>query len=250
MSRSHEILIDRISRLWKVLEEDVVALRNLPIEEAKLSPQTDIARVGDRPSLCVLITAGFAATSKVTLEGRRQIHYFHRAGDLPDLHSLYLTTLDAALTTVTACTVGFIRHDRLRSLCETHSRIAAALWRSTLIDASIAREWMTNLGQRQAAARLAHLLCEEYVRSHVAGLCEPGEAKICQFPVSQAQLSDAIGTSVVHVNRSLQHLRDVGAIRFDRGRLKILDWQKLAAIGEFDPTYLHLDDEVAARYPT
>jgi CRP-like cAMP-binding protein len=167
---------------------------------------------------------------------------------MPDLYSLHLTTLDATLSTVTACKVGFLRHDHLRSLCESHLRVAAALWRSTLIDASIAREWVTNLGQRKALARMAHLFCEEYIRSDVAGLREHGGAKACPLPITQSDLGDALGLSTVHTNRTLQELREASLVSFDHSRLEVLNWRKLVAVAGFDPTYLHLDDEVAARY--
>jgi CRP-like cAMP-binding protein len=248
MSQPHEILVQRVARLGKLSEEDLEAVRSLPIEQADLSANLDIARLGDKPSHSVLVVSGFAATSKYTLQGMRQIHYFHRPGDMPDLYSLHLTTLDATLSTVTACTVGFLRHDNLRLLCERHPRVGTALWRSTLIDASIAREWVTNLGQRKALARMAHLFCEEYVRSDVAGLRERGGAKACPLPITQAELGEALGLSTVHTNRTLQELREADLVSFDHKRLEILNWEKLVQVAGFDPTYLHLDDEVAARY--
>jgi CRP-like cAMP-binding protein len=110
------------------------------------------------------------------------------------------------------------------------------------------REWITNLGQRQAPARMAHLFCEEFVRSDVAGLSEAGEVKACPFPITQVMLGKALGLSNVHVNRTLQELREARLISFEQGRLQILDWKKLAETAGFDPTYLHLDDEVAERY--
>jgi CRP-like cAMP-binding protein len=248
MSQAHEVMLNRVSRLGKLFDEDRDAIRALPIEEADLGAQENIAREHDKPSHSLLVVSGFAATFKETVEGKRQIHYFHRAGDMPDLYSLHLTTLDASLGTVTPCQVGFLRHDHLRRLCEKHHRIAAALWRSTLIDASIAREWITNLGQRQAPARMAHLFCEEFVRSDAAGLSEPGEHRACLFPITQSMLGEAVGLSNVHVNRTLQELRERELIRFEHGRLEILNWGRLVEFAGFDPTYLHLDDEVAQRY--
>jgi len=248
MSQSHDVMLQRLSRLGNLSEDDRKAIASLPIEQADLRADQDVARVNERPSRSILITSGMAATYKDTLDGKRQIHSFHRAGDMPDLQSLHLKTLDAALETVTPCRVGFLRHDHLRLLCEKHPRVAAALWRSTLIDASIHREWMTNVGQRKAPARMAHLFCEQFIRSAVAGLSEPGERKVCAFPVTQPMLGEALGLSNVHINRTLQYLRDAALISFDHGRLEILDWKMLVDIAGFDPTYLHLDDEVGSRY--
>jgi CRP-like cAMP-binding protein len=107
---------------------------------------------------------------------------------------------------------------------------------------------MTNLGQRKASARMAHLFCEEFVRSELAGLREPGKHKACPFPVTQTTLGEALGLSVVHTNRTLQELRDADLLSFDHGRLEIHDWDGLVGLSGFDPTYLHLDDEGAQRY--
>ena len=59
-------------------------------------------------------------------------------------------------------------------------------------------------------------------------------------PMTQTELGDALGISVVHVNRTLQKLRRDGLISFKSKRLKVLDWKRLSEIGDFDPTYLHL----------
>ena len=94
---------------------------------------------------------------------------FHVPGDIPDLHSLHLKVLDMTVVTITPCKVGFIQHETLRDICNRHPRIAAALWRDTLIDGSIFREWMINVGRRPAISRLAHILCEMVVRLRTVG---------------------------------------------------------------------------------
>jgi CRP-like cAMP-binding protein len=248
MSALNELLLRRACRLARLSDEDKDAIRALPIEEADVGARQDLARTHEKPSRSILIASGLAATYKDTLDGKRQIHAFHQEGDMPDLHSLHLTTLDITLSTLTPCKIGFMRHDHLRALCEKHPRITAGLWRSTLIDASIHREWITNLGQRQAPARMAHLFCEVIVRMEVAGLAETGHARACRFPVTQTVLAEALGMSIVHVNRTLQELRDANLLSFDNGRLEIFDWRKLVRVAGFDATYLHLDDEDAKRY--
>lgn len=243
-----QLLLQRLERLGPLGDEDRAVLRSLPIERSEFPAHHDIARMNDRPGRSVLVASGIAASYKDTLRGQRQIHAFYRAGDLPDVHSLHLTTLDSSLQAISRCEVGLIRHDHLRQICANHPRITAALWRSTLIDASIYKEWMTNVGQRVGTARLAHLFCEEYVRSELAGLSEPGPHHICPLPMTQTVLGEALGLSAVHLNRSLQAIRRSGYITLEQGRLVILDWPALVELAGFDTTYLHLDDDVADRY--
>jgi CRP-like cAMP-binding protein len=200
-------------------------------------------REGDRPSRSCLLLDGFAATYKMTGDGKRQIMAFHVPGDIPDLQSLQLRVLDNSVATLTACKVGFIQHEVLHDLCRRHPRINDALWRETLINAAIFREWMTNIGRRDAYNRIAHLFCEWIVRLRAVGLVRD---RVCDFPMTQNELADATGVSTVHVNRVLQELRGNGLITLKAGTLTILDWEQLKQAGDFDAAYLHLDREQTA----
>ncbi len=151
--------------------------------------------------------------------------------------------LDNSVATISQCRVGFITHEDLRDLCVRYPRITAALWRETLIDASIFREWVTNVGQREAYQRMAHLLCELLVRLRAVDLVED---HVCDLPITQSEFADALGVTTVHVNRVLQQMRADGLIETKGTQLKIPDWDKLKQVGEFDPTYLHLESNQAA----
>ncbi|WP_287254444.1 Crp/Fnr family transcriptional regulator [Mesorhizobium sp.] len=139
--------------------------------------------------------------------------------------------------------LGSIPHSALRRICEQRPRVATAFWRSTLIDAAIYREWVTNVGRRDAYARTAHMLCELIVRLRFAGRIED---HVADLPITQAALGDAVGLSAVHVNRTLQALRGDGLIATPGTKLRALDWPGLVQAGEFDPTYLHLKDPEVA----
>jgi CRP-like cAMP-binding protein len=224
-------------------ENERAALLELPLQVATLRADQDIVRERDRPSRSCAVLEGFACTFKVTAEGKRQITAFHIAGDIPDLQSLHLKVLDSSVGTLTPCRVGFIQHEALHDLCDRHPRIARALWRETLIDASIFREWTVNIGRREAYTRISHVLCELMARMEAVGLTKNHS---CELPITQGELADATGLSNVHVNRVLQELRRDGLIVFRGNTLEIPDREKLNEAGEFDPTYLHLDGKRAA----
>jgi CRP-like cAMP-binding protein len=209
----------------------------------RMKAGADIVREHDRPSQCCLVLSGWLCRYKLLPGGKRQILSVHIPGDIPDLHSLHLTVMDHNLGTLTAGTVGFLPHNPLRELCRANPRLAALLWRETLIDSSVFREWMVGLGRRTAYARIAHLMCEFYLRLQSVGLAEDWAFEL---PLTQVQLADALGLSAVHVNRSLKELRADGLI-VQRGNLvTIPDWGALNEAAEFDPTYLHLNSPHAA----
>jgi CRP-like cAMP-binding protein len=137
----------------------------------------------------------------------------------------------------------YITHDALRDICERFPRITAAFWRETLIDAAIFREWVTNVGRRDAYSRMAHVLCEMLLRLRAVGLAEDNA---CDLPITQVEFADAIGVSTVHVNRVLQDMRADGLIETKGTQVSVPDWERLKHAGDFDPTYLHLEQDQAA----
>jgi len=231
-------MIRKLESIFSLDESERTALLNLPLQVTMLKADQDIVREGDRPTRSCALLEGFACTFKMTAEGKRQITAFHIPGDIPDLQSLHLEVLDTSLATLTPSKVGFIQHEALQELCDNHSRIARALWRETLIDAAIFREWTVNVGRREAYARMAHLLCELMVRLQAVGLAQD---QTCEIPITQGEFADATGLSNVHVNRVLQALRTDGLIILKGNTLQVLDWDQLKQAGDFDPTYLHLE---------
>jgi CRP-like cAMP-binding protein len=238
-SNSHR-LIRKLESIFTLTDDERDALTNLPMQVADLKADQDVVREGDRPSRSFALLEGFACTFKIVGEGKRQIMAFYIAGDMPDLQSLHLKVLDNSVGTITPCKVWFIRHEALHDLCGRYPRIASALWRQTLIDAAVFREWMASIGQREAYSRIAHLLCEMMVRMRSVGLAQD---HTCELPITQAELGDALGLSTVHINRVLQELRGDGLIRLVGGTLTVLNWDGLKEVGDFDPTYLHLEQE-------
>ena len=235
-------LIRSLERGLRLSRDERAALENLPMRVEAIRADQDIVREGDRPSRCFVLLEGLAIASKRSGAGKRQIMTFHIAGDIPDVQSLHMKRLDNSISTITPCTVGFIEHEALADLCARFPRITAALWRETLRDAAIFKEWVLNVGQRDARTGVAHLICEIVTRMRAAGLVEEER---CSFPITQNELADAVGVTSVHINRNLQELRAAGLITLARGKLHIHDWPGLKAAGDFEPDYLSLEDVAA-----
>lgn len=124
------------------------------------------------------------------------------------------------------------------NLIDSHPRVGRAMWIDTLIDGAIFREWIVNVGRRDARSAMCHLLCEFARRLEIGGLAEE---LAYELPMSQEQLADALGITSVHVNRVLRDLDREGLIRRERRFIHIPDWEKLRRIGGFNELYLHLD---------
>ncbi len=192
---------------------------------------------GKRATHSSLLLEGYAARSKYTPNGERQIMEFQIPGDFIDLHSYPLECLDHSITAVSDCTIVQLDHKDISDLIERHSRFARIFWFATMTDASIHREWILNLGSRGGVERVAHLLCEMYCRSEIVGLTDNHSF---EFPVTQVQMGEALGFSAVHVGRLLRELHDRKLVTKDRKIVHLHDWPALQELAGFDPEYLYL----------
>jgi CRP-like cAMP-binding protein len=226
-------------RYWAKLDEaDEQALLALPHEIREIQPQHYIVRERDRPTHSCVMLSGYSFRHKLVGTGLRQIVSIHMKGDLVDLQNSLLGIADHSVQTLVRSHVAMIPRDAVRELAFDRPQIGFAMWRDTLVDGSIFREWVVNVGRRDARTRLAHLLCEFALRLKVAGL---GEQTNYELPMTQEQLADALGLTSVHVNRTIKMLEKDGLISRSTTRsIQIGDWKKLAAAGDFDSTYLHL----------
>ena len=231
-------LFRRLNTVTGLDEADAAAIRALPINVRHWEAGRVVVSDASRPTDCVLIVEGFCVRSKTIMTGQRQILSIHIPGEIPDLQSLHLHRMDHDLVAVAPSTLGFITHASLRALTRACPNIAELLWRDTLIDAAIFREWIVNVGQRPAANRLAHTVVELRQRLAVIGRAS---GDTFEMPLTQEQISEALGITAVHANRIIRQLRDDGIVDINRGRVTVLDESKLFELAQFDDRYLHQD---------
>ena len=217
---------------------DEEALLNLPHRTQKLERHGYIVREREKATHSCVLLSGYAYRHKIVLGGARQIVAVHMKGDLVDLQNSFLGVADHSVQALTDCAVAFIPRDAVKKLGFERPIVGMAMWHDTLVDGSVFREWIANVGRRDARARLAHLLCEFSLRLKVAGL---GEETDYELPMTQEQLADCLGLTPVHVNRTLKLLEAEKLITRKSSRgITIGDWKKLAGAGDFDSNYLHL----------
>ena len=223
---------------------DERALLSLPHRVKRLERHGFIVRERERTEHACLMLSGFSFRHKIVAGGARQILSVHMRGDVVDLQNSFLGIADHSVQMLTDGEVALIPRDAVKQLAFERPRVGCAMWLDTLVDGSIFREWIANVGRRDAHTRLAHLLCEFSLRLKVAGL---GQATEYELPMTQEHLADCTGLTAVHVNRTLKGLQAEKLIeRRNRRTVVIGDWKKLAEAGDFDSTYLHLHANEAA----
>jgi len=229
-------LIKRWSQTTDLSEHDKDAILALPFTERSADREAYLVREGERTAHCILLLSGFAYRQKLVNHGARQIISIHIPSEFVDLQNAVLDTADHNVQCLTRTQIAVISKAALTDLAAAHKNISRAIWFDTLIDSSIFREWVVNVGRRNARARIAHLFCELIARMRsING--EDHEA--WDFPMTQEQIADATGLTSVHTNRTLQGLRRDGLIALQNGRLTMLNWERPAEVGDFNERYLH-----------
>jgi CRP-like cAMP-binding protein len=235
-----EPMVRKLQYWCKLDDADRQALLELPNTVKSLERGGYIVREGDQTTCSCVMLSGYSIRHKIVCHGARQIVAIHMKGELVDLQNSLLGVADHSVQMLTNGRVAMIPRDAITRIAFERPNIGRAMWFDTLVDASIFREWVANVGRRDAPTRLAHLLCEFALRLKVAGL---GEQTGYVLPMSQEELADATGLTSVHVNRTLKALEAQGLIDRPNPRsIHISDWRKLASAGDFSPAYLHLEE--------
>ena len=222
----------------EISAEEEQAIRGAVLECRNLPADHTFIRAGEELTCSTLLLDGYLCRVKDLSQGQRQITELHVPGDFADLHSFTLKRLEHDIKTLTPCRVALVPHQRLRAITEQHPHLTRVYWFMTNLDASIHREWVLSLGQRRAQARMAHLFCELHARLSLVGLTEEG---CFAFDLTQDELSQCLGITAVHVNRTLKDLRATGLLDFRGGRVTLKDVAAVQKLADFDPGYLYFE---------
>jgi CRP-like cAMP-binding protein len=230
-------MVRKLSLREDLSEANRNAILGVPFSTRRLDGGQYLVWDGDKPTNACLLLSGFAFRHKHAGNGGRQIVSFHMKGDLVDLQNSLLGTADHNVQMLTSGEVAMIPVDAIRQLAFDHPQVGMAMWYETLVEGSIFREWVLNIGRRDARTRIAHLLCEFALRLELAEL---GKQTAYELPITQEQLADAVALTSVHVNRTLMKLEQDGLITRTKRVISIVDWKALVKVADFEPRYLHL----------
>lgn len=209
------------------------------VERIEVLPaRTIVTRRGQRVRSTMMLLDGAMCRYMDARDGYRQLVAYQVPGDFVDLHGYPLLRLDHDVGTLSESRIAMIPHDRVEAIVRERPVLARLLWRSTLLDAALHREWIFRLGRLDAVGRVAHFLCETGFRLQAVGRMTDG---VFALPLTQQDLGEACGLTGVHINRTLRRLREDGLAETAKGEVRILDLAGLARAGEFDADYLYLE---------
>jgi CRP-like cAMP-binding protein len=242
--RPLEIFLRNLELRAPLPAEDRQAVLNLPFTLRTLEAGTYTIREADPPTACAVLLSGFAYRQKLTGDGSRQIVALHIPGDALDFQQLFLDIADHNVQMLTRGEVAFIPRAEVQALARSRAAVGHAILVKILVEASIFREWVLNVGRRDARTRVAHLLCELAVRLESDGLIDQYGYEL---PMTQEQLADAVGLTPIHVNRTLKALDAEGLITRTKRNVAFPDWERMRQVGDFNQRYLHLEPQESGR---
>ena len=227
-----DVLVRRLSRLAQLSERDVALIESVASRTEEIPAGTELIREGEALNSPRLLMAGWACRFRTLPDGRRQIFEFILPGDI---YGLCLRPMAVALTTSLALTPVVIADatalgNAIMSDSETYSGLTEASYAAASLDEAYLLNQLMRVGRQTAFERTAHFILEIHERLAVVGLA--GETTVA-IPLTQEIMADALGLSVVHLNRTLQQLRRGELIEFKGGLVRLLQPDRLAEIANF-----------------
>jgi CRP-like cAMP-binding protein len=196
----------------------------------------DIIHAARSTGHSTLLLSGVACSYKRLEDGTRQIYSFQYPGDFCDLYRFVLPERDEAMAVqaLTDCSIATISYTDIDRLLDRSPKLALALWRATMLEASVLRERLSNARRGSSLQRVANLLCEQLARREAIGITSS------VVPITQVDVADAAALSIVHVNRTIQTLRSLNVLSKTSHAIEVVDRKQLARIARFDGRYLNM----------
>lgn len=234
-------LVQRLSRYYKIPDEDITCLENMASRKINFSRGTDILARGAEMKDVLILISGWAIRCRYTPEGGRQIVHILVPGDLITPSVFVVRRTDHTITALSDVSVKFVEPNEMQRVFFEARSVAAAFWWAAEQEHGVLREQIVRLGRRSAFERVAHLLLELHRRLFLAGQAKEG---MFVLPLNQSDIADTLGLSNVHINRTLKKLVASNHISYDGSLIQIVNPRLLAEVCDFDLAHFHLDSTI------
>jgi CRP-like cAMP-binding protein len=234
MSPHADLLIRRLSHFAELSQEERAVLLAVTEKHRDIPAGFGLIAEGELLDSPRLLLAGWACRMRVFPDGRRQIFEFILPGEM---YGLCQRPRAVALSTAMTLTQAVIAdasplREILAERQDEFPNLVAALYCAASLDEVHLLNQLIRVGHQSAYARVAHLVLELRQRLAAVGLAK---GDTIALPLTQETLADALGLSIVHLNRTLQQLRRDGLIALKGGVLRLLAPDRLAEIADFHP---------------
>ena len=225
----------KLGAMTLLSDEEIEFLEGLHSNKIKVPKGVDFIVDGHDFNATFIVSKGWAVRYALTQTGRRQILSFALPGDILGLHVNFRRTATYSAAAMTDLELAVVEPLRMIEISQKFPVLAAGLSWCTAREFAILGDQAVRLGRLTARERIGHLILELWHRLRLVGL---NDNEWMPFPMTQNDLADTLGLSVVHVNRQLQQLRGSGLIQMERNRVRISALEKLIDESHFEPQHL------------
>jgi CRP/FNR family transcriptional regulator len=186
---------------------------------------------GSRPQYLYTVISGVLMRTRLLEDGRRQIINFMFPGDFIGLQAALDGEMSHSVEALTSVTLCAFTRARFFELAAQQPQLSFDLtWLGAHEEAAL-EEHIVSLGQRNARERMVALAVFLVQRGLDTGLAPGG---VLPLTVTQGQIADMLGLSLVHTNRSLQALRRLGLVDWTLAAIRIPDMAEARRFAQLD----------------
>jgi CRP-like cAMP-binding protein len=229
--RQADALTRRLSRLAPLSPQEMSIIRQTVATAYQVPAGAELHAEGEVLRKPGALLAGWACRLRMLADGRRQIFDFLIPGDVFGIATACGPLALTSAVTLTPARIAGV--GCLREMVNEPQRFPglARAWTTAQArqDACLLNQ-VVRLGRQSAYERIAHLLLELSCRLDEIGLTI---GAFVPMPLTQEVIGDALGLSVVHVNRTLQQLRRDHLIELRAASMRLPKPDALATIAEF-----------------
>jgi CRP-like cAMP-binding protein len=226
-ARPIDAIVRRLKSLAPLSESELDLVRAAGERRERHAPGEQMASEGAEAVRPRFIISGWACRHRLMPDGRRQIFYLLLPGDGYGLGERPQLANVVALTAMETADATPVQEAVRRGAAPNLARALAA---AQVLEDSLLLDHAVRLGRLTAFERVAHFLLELQHRLEVAGL---GDHQRFPLPLTQEILADALGLSIVHVNRTLQQLRRAGLIELRSGVAILFQPEAMAKLCDY-----------------
>jgi CRP/FNR family transcriptional regulator len=215
-------------------DAEIDFIQNLKVGEAVAPAGSIILREGDKADRLFTLLDGWAFRFKTLPGGRRQILNVLLPGDLIGLQAKLFDAATHGIEALTDVRLCVFSRGRVWEIFTQFPDLAFDLTWLSAVEEHIVDEGLLSVGRRTALERTAALILLLWRRSEQLGMVTNGALA---FPLTQTHIADALGLSIVHVNRTLQVIRKRKLLELSGGKLSSLDEPALATLARIGPVH-------------
>lgn len=234
--------VRKLAHFVALSSEEVRVLNELQSDRLPVRRHREIISEGRSYDVLYVVIEGYALRCQVLRNGGRQVLNVVLPGDFIGFPSSFLERAQYTVTAVTDTVLSPIPHASLINLISLYPRLAAKLFWSFATETAMYIDHLTSIGRRSALERVANFLLEMLARLRLIGLADENSYDL---PLTQEQISDALGLSAPHLNRTLRELRADDLLDLQGRRVIIRDLDGLRALAGsngYHFAHLHLPE--------